>query len=108
LISTVSTLRRAFLRGRSRRREVTGARSSAMRRERVLGLGLLCACLFSCAQANALDLNDTERLQVGIGDRLSVKRDGKWVPTVEQLDALGRSVDLLQIWLPKGWSPDRV
>jgi hypothetical protein len=79
-----------------------------MRRERMLGLGLLCACLFSCAQANALDLNHTERLQVGIGDRLSVKRDGKWVPTVEQLDALGLNVDLLQIWLPKGWSPDWV
>ena len=56
--------------------------------------------------AESLDLSDTSRLRLGIGDRLSVERDGKWRTTISALDRLGTRVDLLQIWLPRGWKKD--
>jgi len=60
------------------------------------------------AGAGGLDLERPGRLQVGIGDRLTVERDGRWVPTVDALDRLGIDVDMLQIWLPRGWQDDWV
>jgi hypothetical protein len=52
------------------------------------------------------NLTDTSRLRIGIGDRLRVEREGKWVTTISALDGLGIQVDLLQIWLPRGWKKE--
>jgi len=56
-----------------------------------------------CAAAPDLDLRDTSRLRIGIGDRLSVERDGQWVPSLHELRRLGLAVDFLQIWLTREW-----
>ena len=58
--------------------------------------------------AAAIDLGDTSRLRVGIGDRINVKRGDDWVPTASELERLGLDVDLLQIWLPRGWKKEWV
>lgn len=49
------------------------------------------------------ELRDTSRMRVGIGDRISVERRGKSVPTLIALDGLGLQVDMLEVWLPRGW-----
>ncbi|MGH0033543.1 MAG: hypothetical protein ACQGVK_00805 [Myxococcota bacterium] len=55
-----------------------------------------------------LDLSDTSRLRIGIGDRLSYERNGRWHSLTQELDRLELPVDLAQIWLPRGWSRDWV
>lgn len=66
------------------------------------------ALLFAASSAAAieLDLRDTSRLKVGVGDRYSSEHRGRWVPTLSALDRLGIQVDMLQIWLPRGWKKD--
>jgi len=70
----------------------------------LLGLALLLGAL--PATGVELDLRDTSRLQIGVGDRYSIERHGRWVPTLTALDQLGIRVDMLQIWLPRGWKKD--
>jgi hypothetical protein len=53
--------------------------------------------------APRLDLRDTSRLRVGIGDRATVERGGGWRPLLRELDRLELPVDMAQIWLPRGW-----
>jgi hypothetical protein len=67
-----------------------------------VALGLLAAP----AGAEPPDPTATDTLRIGIGDRLAIERGGRWIPTLELLDRLDVDVDLLQIWLPRGWKKD--
>jgi hypothetical protein len=67
-----------------------------------VGLALVPALI----QAAELDLRDTSRMRVGIGDRISHQRRGTTVPTVTSLRRLALHVDMLEIWLPRGWKKD--
>jgi hypothetical protein len=66
-----------------------------------MGLGLALG-----AGAEPLDLRDTSRLRIGIGDRLAVQREGRWVSTLAELDRRKIRVDMIEIWLTSDWRPD--
>ncbi len=53
--------------------------------------------------SSELSLEDNSRLRIGIGDRVSLRRGKRWVATLAELDRLALRVDLLQMWLPRGW-----
>lgn len=72
---------------------------------------LLAACVLGASAAGTparIDLGDTTRLRVGIGDRVTLRRGDQWRSSVQELDRLELDVDLLQLWLPRGWKPDWV
>jgi len=50
----------------------------------------------------------SRRLLVGVGDRVSLERGDRWQPLVAELDRLSLAVDMVQIWLPRGWNEDWV
>jgi hypothetical protein len=58
----------------------------------------------------ALDLRDTSRLRLGVGDRISVldAAAGEWVSLPQQALDRGVPLDLFQVWLPRGWDEDWV
>ena len=58
------------------------------------------------ADSGGVDLRDTSRLRIGIGDRMGIERQGKWIGTLSEVDRLGLRIDLLQMWLPRGWNAD--
>ena len=45
-------------------------------------------------------------MRIGIGDRISHERRGKTVPTLTSLQRVVLKVDLLEVWLPRGWKKD--
>jgi hypothetical protein len=53
--------------------------------------------------AAELDLTDTSRLRAGIGDRLTWQRGKEWTPLLRDVEALSLDIDLLQVWLTRGW-----
>jgi hypothetical protein len=72
--------------------------------------GLLLALLVGLAAAGGarggdatLELEAGARLRVGLGDRAAVERDGRWTSTVAEARRLGLPLDLLEVWLPRGW-----
>ena len=58
----------------------------------------------------ALDLHDTSRLRLGVGDRISVlSREAEaWVSVPEEALRKGVPLDLFEVWLPRGWDEDWV
>ena len=99
---------------RSRRARRRGIRTLVARVSRVTAAACIAALVITAlvpvvagaGAAESLDLTDTSRLRIGIGDRLRLEREGKWVTTLSVLDRLDTRVDLLQIWLPRGWQKD--
>lgn len=67
----------------------------------MLAVGLL--ALAAGVPARGDDLFSTGRLRTGLGDRASLRVDGRWVPVVERLERLELDLDLFQVWLPHGW-----
>jgi hypothetical protein len=46
------------------------------------------------------------RLRIGVGDRLSILREGKRIPTDVLAREFGQRVDYVQIWLTRDWKED--
>ena len=65
--------------------------------------------LLQCADTtpHPLSLRD-ERLLVGVGDRMTVAHEGRWTTLPERAAAFDLELDLLAIWLTRGWEDDWV
>lgn len=70
---------------------------------RALAALLAFGVLSSSPALAEFDLSDATRLRVGIGDRLSHRRGDDWVSTLDLSDQLGLRLDLVEIWLTRGW-----
>ena len=53
-------------------------------------------------------LEPGERLRVGIGSQLNVRRDGSWRALYAEARKRGIRPDFVQLWLTRGWSEDWV
>jgi hypothetical protein len=64
----------------------------------------------SLGAQSELDLRDTSRLRLGVGDRISVLDAGArdWVSLPEEALERGVPLDLFEVWLPRGWDEDWV
>jgi hypothetical protein len=72
--------------------------------------GLLASCPRGLGAEPALDLDDTSRLRLGVGDRISVLNEeaGEWVSLPQEALDKGVPLDLFEMWLPRGWDEDWV
>jgi hypothetical protein len=69
-------------------------------------LALFAAAWPSGAGRSAWAGESAGRLRIGVGDRLSILREGKRVPTDVLARELGQRVDYVQIWLTRDWKED--
>jgi hypothetical protein len=51
---------------------------------------------------------EPERIQVGVGDRLHVRRGDRWVSVLPDLDRVNLHPDLFELWLTRDWQPSWV